>query len=394
MATQELPGALAGVRVIDLTTVLMGPLAGRMLGDHGADVIRVEAPGSESAQNLQLGREANNAVALNVHRNKRSIALDLKTETGAAAMADLLATADVFVSNMRVAALERLGLDATTVLRAHPSLIHCVANGYGPEGPYADRPAYDDAIQAVSGLAALHARVWGEPRFVPSAVVDKICALTITQAVLAGLVHQRATGVGQSIEVPMFETMAAFNLVEHFRGAALVPPQGEVGYARVLSPNRRPYRCVDGYVCLLPYSTAQWHRFFDLVGCSEMKHDDRWSTQAARIDNIDELYGFVAEQAATRSVGEWLAACDEHSIPATPVLDIADLATDPHLQSVGLFAEVEHPTVGTYRTINDPVVYGASPTRLRRHAPNPGQHTAEVMTELGWTPEQIDTLTS
>lgn len=393
MGTEQPTGALDGVRVVDLTTVLMGPLAARMLGDHGADVIRVEAPGSESARNVELGREANNAISLSVHRNKRSVALDLKTTAGAAAMRDLVASADVLVTNMRSAALARLGLDAATLRAGHPSLIHCVANGYGADGPYADRPAYDDAIQAASGLAALHGRVSGEPRFVPSAIVDKICALKITQAVLAALVHQRSTGAGQAIVVPMFETMAEFNLVEHFRGAALVPPAGEIGYARVLSPNRRPYRCRDGYVCLLPYSTAQWHRFFTLTGNAEMIDDPRWASQPERIRHIDELYGFVAEQAVTKTVDEWLTLCDEQSIPATPVLDIADLPDDPHLQAVGLFTQHTHPSVGEYLAIEDAVAYEATPTKLWRHAPNPGEHTAEIMTELGWTPAQIEDIT-
>jgi crotonobetainyl-CoA:carnitine CoA-transferase CaiB-like acyl-CoA transferase len=379
-------GALDGVRIIDLTTVLMGPLASRYLGDHGADVIRVEGPDVDSFSADSSGLSG---IALDTHRNKRSIQLDLKSEAGMAAMWDLLGSADVLISNVRAAGLERLGLSADAVRARLPRLIHCVANGYGPDGPYADRPAYDDAIQASSGLAALRGRVDGVPGYVPSVIVDKVCALHIVQAVLAAVLHQRATGEGQTIQVSMFETMAAFNLIEHFRGAALDPPRGEVGYPRLLTPHRRPYRCADGWIALLPYTTSHWLAFFELIDRPDLAADQRFATHGSRIDHIDELYEAVAEAAPSRTVEEWMTDCGNRSIPASPVLDLADLVDDAHLEAVGLFERAEHPALGPYRTVRNPVVYDTLSVGLRRHAPTPGQHTDEVMGELGWGPERL-----
>ena len=380
-------GALDGVRIIDLTTVLMGPLASRYLGDHGADVIRIEGPEVDS---FSADASGISGIALDAHRNKRSVQLDLKSEAGREAMWDLLASADVFITNLRSSAVDRLGLSAETVRARHPGLIHCVANGYGPDGPYADRPAYDDAIQASSGLAALFARVGGEAAYVPSVVVDKICSLHIVQAVLAAIVHRRATGEGQTIRVSMFETMAAFNLIEHYRGAALDPPRGEIGYPRLLTPNRRPYRCADGWAALLPYTSAHWAAFFELIDRPDLADDARFATHGSRIDHIDELYGIVAEVAPTRTVDEWLTAFEERSIPASPVLDVADLADDPHLEAVGLFQPADHPALGPYRSIRNPVDYDTLSTELRHHAPTPGQHTAEVLRDLGWDADRLD----
>jgi crotonobetainyl-CoA:carnitine CoA-transferase CaiB-like acyl-CoA transferase len=315
--------------------------------------------------------------------------LDLKSEAGAAAMADLVASADVFVSNMRGAALARLELDAATLRAAHPSLIHCVANGFGAAGPYADRAAYDDAIQAMSGLAALPARINGDPAYVPSVIVDKTCSLIIVQAVMAALLHRHATGEGQTIQVPMFESMLSLNLIEHFRGAALIPPKGEIGYPRLLNPNRRPYRCADGWMALLPYTSKNWRDFFTFIERPELITDERYATHEARIQNAEVLYGLLDEVAPTRTVAEWLSACEAMSIPAAPVLDLVDLIDDVHVQAVDLIPVVEHPTEGRYRHVRDPVTYDTMSTELRHHAVAPGTHTAEIFRDLGWTDEAI-----
>jgi crotonobetainyl-CoA:carnitine CoA-transferase CaiB-like acyl-CoA transferase len=389
----EPAGALDGVRVIDLTTVLMGPMATRMLADHGADVIRLEAPGGEPFLDTPPRRNPGmNWFALNLHRNKRSIALDLKDPEAAEAAAALVATADVVVSNMRRSALERLGLDAATLRQRHPRLIHCVANGYGSSGPYAARAAYDDAIQAASGYAALVGRVQGEPRFSPAVIADKVCALHITQAVLAALFRRERTGRGQAIEVPMFETMVAFNLTDHHGGAIFEPPLGDIGYVRALSPSRKPYRCANGWVCLLPYTDSNWREFFGFVGRPELAADPRFAEHIARIANSTELYGLVEELAPAHTVAEWLAFCDAHSIPATEVMDLADAPDDPHLVAVDLLPVVDHPTEGAYRAVRDPISYDETPTRLRRHAPRTGQHTRELLAELGWDGRRVDAL--
>lgn len=392
-AETESTGALDGLRIVDLTTILMGPLATRMLADHGADVIRVEAPGGEVFLNSPPSQSPSmNAIALNAHRNKRSIALDLKSDEGAAAMAELVATADVFVSNMRAAALARLNLDAATLRGRHPDLIHCVANGYGSDGPYADRAAYDDAIQAVSGLAALQGRITGEPRYAPAVLADKVCSLHIVQAIMAAVIHRERGGAGQAIEVPMFETIAAFNLVEHHGGMIFEPPLGDVGYPRVLNPNRKPYQCADGWAALLPYTQANWEVFFEFVGREEVLEDPRFATHGARIANSEALYAILDEVAPSRTVDEWMDFCNAHSIPANPVLDLADLADDEHIAAVDLMPVLEHPTEGPYRAVRDAIRYDATPTQLRRHAPRPGQDTVEVLAELGWDAERIAAL--
>lgn len=387
------PGAFDGIRVIDLTTVLMGPLACRMLADHGADVIRVEAVGGEAFLNTPPTRHPfMNWFALNLHRNKRSVALDLKDPEGAAAVADLVATADVVVTNMRQPALARLGLDAATLRARHPRLVHCVANGFGSAGPYAGRPAYDDVIQAASGYADLIGRVQGRPGFSPAVMADKVCSLHVANAVMAALFHRERHGEGQTIEVPMFETMVAFNLADQHGGAVFEPPEGDVGYVRSLSPYRRPYRCRDGWACLMPYTDANWAAFFAFVGHPELTGDPRFALHPDRIANSAELYAFVEEQAPTHTISEWLAFCQANSIPASAVLDLAQAHRDPHLVAVDLLPVLEHPTEGPYRTVRDPASFDTLSTELRRHAPWWGQHTSEVLAELGWEQSRIEAL--
>lgn len=384
------PGALDGVRVVDFTTVLMGPLASRMLADHGADVIQVVGPAAPQSVLGDVGGMG--GIALDIHRNKRSIRLDLKSEAGKRALWDLIASADVLVTNIRAAALARLGFSDEAVRSRHPGLIYCIANGYGEEGPYARRAAYDDAIQALSGFAGLAARITGTPAYAPSVIVDKICSLFIVQAVMAALLHRGSTGEGQTIKVPMFETMVAFNLVEHYRGAALIPPRGKPGYPRLLNPERRPYRSSDGWIALLPYTERNWHDFFSIIGIPELGSDPKFSTHNSRMEHAEVLYGIVAEVAGSKTTQEWIEICDEHSIPCNPVLDLEDLMEDPHLEAVGLMQVVDHPTEGPYRTVRDPVAYDSISTELRRHAPVPGEHTVEVMRELEWSDDEIDAL--
>ncbi len=384
--TEPSPGALASYRIIDLTTILMAPLATRMLGDHGADIVRVETLTGDSTRNsLPTRHTGMSGFSLNLQRNKRSLSIDLKTTQGKQVVERLIPTADVLVTNMRHTALERLGLDSDSVRKLNPRLIYCLANGYGHSGPYRDRPAYDDVIQAASGISNLIDRATGQPGYVPGVMADKVVGLHIVQAVMAALLHRERTGEAQTIEVPMFETMVAFNLVEHHRGATYEPPLGPFGYPRLLSPHRRPMKTADGVMCLLPYTDANFKAFFEFAGQPELVDDPRFRLHNDRIANSDELYELIDGLATTHTNAEWLEFCEQVSIPAAAVLDLAELDNDPHLAAVGLVQVMDHPSEGTYRYVHDAVNYSATPTGLHHHAPRLGEHSAELLGELGYS---------
>ena len=273
------PGPLAGMRVVDLTTILLGPVATQMLGDLGADVIKVESPGGDAVRGAgppPVG-DRMGAIFLTNNRNKRGIVLDLKDPRGLEAMMRLVESADAFVHNMRPQAIDKLGLDYPSVSARNASIVYCGAWGFRRSGPYGHKPAYDDMIQAVSGLAALQATD-GEPRYVNSVVADKVTGLHVAVAVLAALVHRVRTGEGQCIEVPMFETLVGFNMFEHLYGKAYEPPRGSMGYPRALSPGRRPYRTRDGWIGVLPYTDRQWTTLFEIANRPDLAEDPRFRT--------------------------------------------------------------------------------------------------------------------
>ncbi|BBK33601.1 crotonobetainyl-CoA:carnitine CoA-transferase CaiB-like acyl-CoA transferase [Stella humosa] len=381
-------GPLGGLRIVDLTSVIMGPFATHILADLGADVIKVEAPEGDSLRHYRPLRSPGMAGnILNLHRNKRSIVLDLKSADGRQALDRLIATADVLVHSLRPATIGRLGYDYERVRRLAPDIIYCGAYGFGADGPYADKAAYDDLIQAGSGLADLHGRVHGEPGYAPTVVCDKLAGQAIATAVTAALLQRERGGGGQAIEVPMMETAIEFNLVEHMFGFAFEPPADRAGFPRVLNRQRRPYRTADGWACILPYSDRNWSDFYAFIGRPEFANDPRFATLPERVANIGVLYGLIVEEAPNHTTAEWVAFCDRASIPCMPVLALDDLPDDRHIQAVGLFTVMEHPTEGAYRAIRRPVNYSAAPFRIRRHAPRLGQHTAEVLAELGLGPD-------
>ena len=388
------PGPLDGVRIADFTDVVMGPLGTRMLADMGAEVIRVEAPGGDPVRHYEPMRSpAMSAFSMNLNRNKRSIQLDLKSELGQAAARDLIATSDVFVSNMRRAALERLGLDEAGVRAIRPDIIYCVANGYGSDGPKASHAAYDDVMQAASGLAAMFAWVGDEPQLVPSIYADKVTGVHIAFAIAAALHGKAVTGQGTSIEIPMAETMAAFNLVEHLSGQTFEPQLGDFSYARIRTPNRKPRKTTDGWIVVLPYSEDNWVRFWEFGARPELIDDPRFATGADRVRNADALYGLVDEVVRHRSTEEWLEFCSAHSIPASEVLELEDLHKDPHFSAVGLIQSDEHPTEGAYRYVRSPIRLNGESIKIRIHPPRIGQDTAEVLAELGWDDDHIKAIT-
>lgn len=383
-------GPLHGIRVIDLTSVIMGPLATHILADLGADVIKVESPEGDSLRNHRPMRSAKmSGNVLNLHRNKRGIVLDLKERSCRFALDRLIGTADVFIHSMRPKAILRLGYGYDRVRAIRPDIVYCGAYGFGAAGPYGDKTAYDDAIQAASGIAALFGAVEGEPRYVPTVVCDKFAGQAAAYAILAALFQRERDGFGQAIEVPMFEAVVELNFFEHINGFAFEPPMGGPGYARLLNKARRPYRTKDGYACILPYSDRNWQDFYDFVGRAELKDDPRFRTIADRVAHIDILYGMIEEEARKRTTEAWVAFCDGASIPCMPVKRLEDLPDDPHVKAVGLFEPAEHPSEGAYRAIRAPVAFSASPFRIRRHAPRLGEHTAEVLAEAGLAPEEI-----
>lgn len=388
-------GALDGVRVIDLTTVLMGPFATQLLGDLGADVIKVEPPTGDSSRALGPARHAGmGAGFLHVNRNKRSLVLDLKQATAHAALLKLVATADVLVYNVRPQAMARLGLTWAALSAINPRLIYVGTFGYGQDGPYAAKPAYDDLIQGAIGLPSLVARVGdGVPRYVPIAMIDRTVGMAAVNAVCAALYRREKTGVGQAIDVPMFETMVPFMLGEHMAGATFEPALGEIGYPRMLARERTPFATRDGHLCVLIYADHHWQRFLEMIGRGEdYTRDPRYADIGTRTRHIETLYGLVAAELATRSTAEWLALFAAADIPAMPLHTLDSLLEDPHLLASGFFESVEHPSEGPYRRMAPVAAWSESPPSIRRHAPRLGEHSAELLAELGYGAAELAAL--
>ena len=346
---------LKGVRVLDLTSVVLGPFATQYLGDFGADVIKVEPPDGDIFRHVQPARSKGmGAGHLAFNRNKRAIGLNLKQPEARARLAALLEGADVFVHNMRPAAAKRLGLDPESLREAYPRLVYCVSTGYGSKGRFADLPAYDDIIQAASGIAHLNADSTGCPRFLPTILCDKIGGLHLAMAVLAGVVKQTKTGKGCVIEAPMFEGLVSFLLAEHLAGERFRPAKGGIGYNRIICEYRRPYATKDGFLGVLPYNGKHWTCFLQAVGREDLAQADWVQDAARRSERVGELYTVVAEVMPERTTADWIALLHELDIPCTPVNSLDDLLSDPHLADVGLFQEIEHPSEGSLQAIRTP----------------------------------------
>jgi crotonobetainyl-CoA:carnitine CoA-transferase CaiB-like acyl-CoA transferase len=386
-------GPLTGVRVVDCSTVVLGPWAAQQLGDLGADVVKVEPPEGDTTR--QLGPMRNpgmGAFFLAVNRNKRSIVLDLKKEDGRRVLLRLAATADVLLHNYRPQAAKRLGMSYETFRAVNPGLIYVGTYGFRATGPYGEKPAYDDIIQAVSGVAAAQSSLIGEPRYVPTIVADKTSSMTVLAAMLAALYHKARTGEGQEVEVPMFESMAAWVMVEHLYGETFVPAVESVGYKRVLNRYRRPFRTKDGYLAILPYTDQNWRDFFTIAGRQDLLEDPRFTTLGTRLAHIELLYEELSKIAPTRTNAEWLAALDAKNIPAMIVNSLESLLTDPHLAATGFWQLVDHPTEGRMRLPGIPARYGRTPGSIRRLPPRLGEHGVEILREAGFEAAEVDAL--
>jgi crotonobetainyl-CoA:carnitine CoA-transferase CaiB-like acyl-CoA transferase len=372
---------LAGTKVLDISSVVMGPYATAILGDLGADVIKIETPGGDVGRNLGPSRNSGmSALTLNLQRNKSSVMLDSKTAEGRAYFEELIRGCDAVVTNLRPKSRERLGISYDRLQSLNPSVVLCSGQAYSSMSKQADEPAYDDIVQAASGLCDLYRRVDGEPRYAPYVVADKVCGLTMVQGLLAALVHRERTGEGQWVDVPMVDTMLAFNLVEHLSGQTFVPPAGPIGWNRTLVAERRPHRAKDGWICLMPYSDRNWQDFFMRVDRPELCADPRFSANDARHRNMADLQSILAEITPSRTVAEWQELCRSADIPIQEVLDLDHLDASEYARSRQTLRRRTHPSEGDYLSVRFPIDFSRTPADTSRPAPRLGEHTGRRWT--------------
>ncbi len=388
-----MPGPLDGVRILDCTTVVLGPWAAQQLGDLGADIIKIEPPTGDTTRQLGPRRNADMAAFyLGCNRNKRSIVLDLKQEAGREALFKLAETADVVMHNYRPEPAERLGVSYEAFQKVNPRIVYLATYGYRADGPMGPRAAYDDIIQAGTGFTMLQTVVADEPRFLPSIVCDKTSSAGVVSAVLAGLYERERSGLGQAIEVPMFESLVSFVMVEHMYGETFIPKLESAGYKRILNKERRPYPSKDGYFALLPYTDRHWKEFCQLIERTEILDDPRFASLASRLENIEMVYATLAEICATRTNAEWVALLQDSNVPHGPVNTLEALFDDEQLAATGYWQEMEHPTEGKLRTPGIAPRFSRTPPEVRRHQPNLGEHSREVLKEAGYNDEQIEAM--
>ena len=386
-------GPLAGVRILDLTSVVFGPLSTQILGDMGADVIKIEGPEGDTTRYTGPARSADMAALfMGVNRSKRSLVLDLKQPGAKDALWRLIESADVFVHSMRPQKIAALGFPQETVRNQNPRIIYAGLHGYLTGGPYSGQPAYDDVIQGQAGVAALMAQIAGEPRYAPMILADKTCALAAANAISAALFARERTGRGQFIEIPMFETMVSFVLTEHLCGHTFFPPEAPAGYARVLAPWRRPYKTKDGHICVLAYTDPQWQKFWTAVGRPDLADDARFDTLSSRSRNIAELYRLAGDCLVDRTTDAWLPIFQDLEIPAARISSLEDLWHNPHLIKIAFFKQVKHPTEGEIVVPDMAVRFSDTPASIERLQPKLGEHGREVLGEAGLSDREIEKL--
>ncbi len=390
-------GPLNGVKIIDLTSVILGPYATQILADYGADVIKIEPPEGDNTRYINAMRNHGmGANFLHLNRNKRSVVLNLKKPEGHAALLRLLKTADVLAYNVRPAAMARLKLGYEDVAAVNPRIIYAGATGFKQSGPYAAKAAYDDIIQGMVALPWMQQQAGADrPRFVPSTLSDRITGLNTVHAILAALFHRERTGEGQAVEIPMFEGLTQFILSDHMGGRTFDPPIAPMGYPRLLTPHRNPYKTSDGYLCLLIYNDKQWRAFFKLLGREdEFAGDARFNSHSNRAQHFDEIYAWVASEIVKRTTTEWHTVLTEADIPAMPLHTLDSLLDDPHHAATGFFKMSEHPSEGHILEMDIPTTWSKSQPELRLHAPRLGEHSAQVLREAGYSDEEISALSA
>ena len=384
-------GPLSGLKVLELTSVVLGPWAAQTMADMGADVIKIEAPFGDS--NRQLGASRNPGMAalyLSNNRNKRSLVLDLKQESARDALLAIVKDCDVFLHNNRPQVMTKLKLEYEDIKSVNENIIYCGTYGYSKDGPYGEKGALDDSIQAVSGIAALNELVLGEPRYLPTVVADKTTAITVVYSILAALFYRERTGVGQEIEVPMFETMVSFVMAEHIWGEVFEPKLGEAGYTRLMSHHRKPYKTKDGYIAVLPYMNNHWQTFCEKAEREDLIKDERFKDLSSRVKNIDDTYSETGKILATKTTQEWLDIFAETKVPVIVVNSLEDLFDDPHLEAVDFWQSFEHPTEGQLKMPGFPSKFSKTPASIRKHAPKLGEHSKEILAEAGIDEKTID----
>ena len=384
-------GPLSGLKVLELTSVVLGPWAAQSMADMGADVIKIEAPFGDS--NRQLGASRNPGMAalyLSNNRNKRSLVLDLKQESARDALLTIVKDCDVFLHNNRPQVMTKLKLEYEDIKSVNENIIYCGTYGYSKDGPYGEKGALDDSIQAVSGIAALNELVLGEPRYLPTVVADKTTAITVVYSILAALFHRERTGVGQEVEVPMFETMVSFVMAEHIWGEVFEPKMGEAGYTRLMSHHRKPYKTKDGYIAVLPYMNNHWQTFCEKAEREDLIEDERFKDLSSRVKNIDDTYSETGKILATKTTQEWLDIFAETKVPVIVVNSLEDLFHDPHLEAVDFWQSYEHPTEGQLKMPGFPSKFSKTPASIRKHAPKLGEHSKEILAEAGIDEETIN----
>ena len=384
-------GPLSGLKVLELTSVVLGPWAAQTMADMGADVIKIEAPFGDS--NRQLGASRNPGMAalyLSNNRNKRSLVLDLKQESARDALLTIVKDCDVFLHNNRPQVMTKLRLEYEDIKSVNENIIYCGTYGYSKDGPYGEKGALDDSIQAASGIAALNELVLGEPRYLPTVVADKTTAITVVYSILAALFHRERTGVGQEIEVPMFETMVSFVMAEHIWGEVFEPKMGEAGYTRLMSHHRKPYKTKDGYIAVLPYMNNHWQTFCEKAEREDLIEDERFKDLSSRVKNIDDTYSETGKILATKTTQEWLDIFAETKVPVIVVNSLEDLFHDPHLEAVDFWQSYEHPPEGQLKMPGFPSKFSKTPASIRKHAPKLGEHSKEILAEAGIDEKTID----